>query len=208
MAIAIAMTEGTVKKYFQIRSRSATRHYRTLLSGAFTRTNALLEELALHGIAREGERCSEVLARDFISPAVKFELAERSVEERVGGEAIAVGDGANLFEPAFGAFVLRDGDGAVQPNDRGRTYRHQRVVKVKRSFPSQCPQCDGPSCEPMRWRPPRDTGSTRGPLPRGRGTFALRLQAVNPIGIDPGRRARSGCPMRRHALASAPRAGT
>ena len=97
--------------------------------GEFTRTHALLEETALHGIAREAERRSEVLAGDFISPAVKFELAQRGMEERVGGEAIAVGDGANLFEPAFGAFVLRDGDGAVQRNDRGRTYRHQRVVK-------------------------------------------------------------------------------
>ena len=107
----------------------ATRRYRTLRSGVFSRTNTLLDELSLHGIACEGERRSEVLARDFISPVVKFELAERGVEERVGGEAIAVGDGAHLFEPAFRAFVLRDGDGAVQRNDRGRTYRHQRVVK-------------------------------------------------------------------------------
>ena len=111
------------------RRHMATRHYRRLRISVFTRTNALLEKLSLHGIARERERRSEVLAGDFISPAVKFELAERGVEERVGGEAIAAGDGANLFEPAFGAFVLRDGDGAVQRNDRGRTYRHQRVVK-------------------------------------------------------------------------------
>src|SRR4029077_14907344 len=107
----------------------ATRHCRTLRSGVFTRTHALLEELPLHGIASEGERRSEVLAGDFISPAVKFELGERGVEERVGGEAIAAGEGANLFEPAFGAFVLRDGDGAVQRTDRGRTDRHYRVVK-------------------------------------------------------------------------------
>ena len=107
----------------------ATRHYRRLQSSLFTRTHALLEKLLLHGIAREGERRSEVLAGDFVSRAVKFELAERGMVERVGGEAIVVGDGANLFEPAFGAFVLRDGDGAVQRNDRGRTYPHQRVVK-------------------------------------------------------------------------------
>ena len=107
----------------------APRHHRTLRRGAFARAHALLDELSLHGIAREVERRSEVLAGDFISPAVKFEFAQRGVEERVGGEAIAVGDGANLFEPTLGPFVLRDGDGAVQGNDRRRAYRHQRVVK-------------------------------------------------------------------------------
>ena len=70
-----------------------------------------------------------MLARDLVPPAAKFELAKRRMVERIGGEPIAVGDSANLFEPAFGAFVLRDGDGAVEGNDRGRTYRHQRVVK-------------------------------------------------------------------------------
>ena len=93
------------------RRHMATRHCGMLRGGAFTRTHALLDELSLHGIAREAERRSEVLAGDFISPAVKFELAQRGMEERVGGEAIAAGDGA------------------VQRNDRGRTYRHQRVVK-------------------------------------------------------------------------------
>ena len=107
----------------------ATRHYRTLRSSALTRTHALIEELSLHGIARESERRSEVLARDVIAAAAEFEFAERRMVERVGGEAIAVDDGANLFEPALGTFVLRDGDGAVQRNDRGRAYRHQRVVK-------------------------------------------------------------------------------
>jgi hypothetical protein len=101
-----------------------TRHYRTLRSGVFRGTNALLEELSLHGIAREGERRSEVLARDFISPVVKFELAERGVVERVGGEAVAVENRPNLFEPALGTGLLRDGDGPVQRNDRGRTYGH------------------------------------------------------------------------------------
>src|SRR5262249_39551381 len=49
--------------------------------------------------------------------------------ERIGGEAIAVGDSTNLFEPAFGAFLLGDSDGPVKCNDRGRAYRYQAIVK-------------------------------------------------------------------------------
>ena len=159
------------------------------------------------GCARSRAPLGSARGRFSIS-AVKFELAERRMVERVGREAIAVDDGANLFEPAFGAFVLRDCDCTVQRNDPGKDVSSSMSCKVKRSFPSQCPQCDGPSRGPMRSRPLRDIGSAGNPLPRGRGTFALRPQAVNPIGIDPGRRARSGCPMPRRALASAPRAGT
>src|SRR5262249_6154638 len=75
---------------------------------AFTRTDALLDEAALHGVARQVERLVEMLARDLGSPAVKFELAERRMIERIGGKAIAVGDSMNLFEAAFGAFMLGD----------------------------------------------------------------------------------------------------
>src|SRR5262249_59791538 len=65
---------------------------------AFTATDALLDEAPLHGVARQVERLVEMLARDLGSPAVKFELAERRMIERIGGKAIAVGDRMNLFE--------------------------------------------------------------------------------------------------------------
>src|SRR5262245_44892061 len=96
---------------------------------AFTRIDALLEKAPLHGVSRQVERLVEVLARDLGSSAVKFELAERRMIERIGGKAIAVGDSMNLFEAAFGAFMLGDSDCPVECNDRGRAYRYQGVVK-------------------------------------------------------------------------------
>src|SRR5262249_51058046 len=102
---------------------------RPLLPSAAARAHAPLEEPSLHGVTRERERGSEVRARNFVPPAAQLELAERREVERIGGEAIAVGDRADRFEPALGTLVLRDGDGAVERDDRGRTNRHQRVVE-------------------------------------------------------------------------------
>src|SRR5262245_52492115 len=96
---------------------------------AFTRTDALLEEAALHGVSRQVERLAEVLARDLGSSTAKFELPERRMIERIGGEAIAVGDIMNLFAAAFRAFMLSDSDCPVECNDRGRAYPHQAIVK-------------------------------------------------------------------------------
>ena len=134
----------------------ATRHYRTLRRGAFTRTKALLEKLSLHGIACEVERRSEVLAGDFVSPAVKFDFAERGVVERDSREAIAVGDGANLFEPAFRGLRVARWRWRGSTQRPGKDASSSTCCKAKRSFPSQCPRCDGPSHEPTRWRPRRD----------------------------------------------------
>ncbi len=67
--------------------------------------------------------------------APKFKLAERGVVERIGGEPIAVGNAANLFEPALGTLALRDGDGTVERNYRRRTDCHQHAVKRNDLFP-------------------------------------------------------------------------
>lgn len=73
-----------------------------LWSAAFARVHALLEGSPLHGVARQRERCSEVLARGLAPSAAKLKLTERRVVERIGGDAIAVGDRMDLFEPALG----------------------------------------------------------------------------------------------------------
>ena len=92
-------------------------------------SHALLEEPSLHGIAGDGQRCSEMLIRGFASTAAKLEIAQRGEVKRIGGQSIRPGNGVNLFEPTFGTFVLRDRDGAVEGDDRRRANRHQRVVE-------------------------------------------------------------------------------
>jgi len=96
---------------------------------AFARANAPIEEAALHRVARECDGCSEVLARGLVPPAAQLKLAKRRRVEGIRGEAIAVGNGADLFEPTLGPLILRDRDGTVQRDNRRGTYRHQRVVQ-------------------------------------------------------------------------------
>src|SRR5271168_625097 len=95
---------------------------------SFARAEAAIEEPALHRVARQCERCSEVLARRLVPPAAKLELADRRGIERICGKAIAVGDRADLFEPTLGTLGLCDRNGPVEGHYRGRTYRHQRAV--------------------------------------------------------------------------------
>ena len=45
------------------------------------------------------------------------------------GESLGAGDAANLLDAASGTILLRDGNGAIERDDRGRAYRHQRVVE-------------------------------------------------------------------------------
>src|SRR5580765_6042467 len=54
---------------------------------AFTRADAVLEELALHRVSREPERGDEVRARGLVAPGPELQLAERGVVERVAGQA-------------------------------------------------------------------------------------------------------------------------
>ena len=70
------------------------------------------------GLRAQSEGRAEVLGRDFGPAAAKLKLAERGVIEGIGGQAIRVGDGADLLEPALGTFTLRDGDGAVERHHR------------------------------------------------------------------------------------------
>jgi len=98
-------------------------------TAALARANASIEETALHRVARQSERRPEVLARGLIPAAAKLELAERRRVERICSEAIAVGNGADRFEPTLRSLALRDRNGAVERDDRRRAYCHQRVVE-------------------------------------------------------------------------------
>src|SRR5260370_4317699 len=95
----------------------------------FAHAEALIEKTALHRIARQRQRRTEVLARGRVSPAAKLKLAERRGVKRIGGEAISVFDRADRLEPALQTVALRDRYRAVERHDRGRTYRHQSVVE-------------------------------------------------------------------------------
>jgi len=81
------------------------------------------------GLRASAMACSEVLARGLVPPAAQLKLAKRRRVEGIRGEAIAVGNGADLFEPTLGPLILRDRDGTVQRDNRRGTYRHQRVVQ-------------------------------------------------------------------------------
>src|SRR5260370_15368434 len=110
---------------------------------AFARDNALIEELAFHWVACAGERFSEVRARNLVPAASKLKLAKGGEVERIRGEAIAVGNRADLFEPTLGTLVLGDRDGAVQRDNRGRTYRDQLVVERDDSLPVRVVRAEG-----------------------------------------------------------------
>ncbi len=71
-----------------------------LRSGAFACTDALLQELSLHGIARERERGEEIFVRVLRLSTPKLKLAKRGVVERIAGETVRIGYRANLFQPA------------------------------------------------------------------------------------------------------------
>ena len=61
-----------------------------LACASFARVDAPIEKPALHRVARQSERCSEMLARGLVPSAAKLELAERRGVEWILGEAIAV----------------------------------------------------------------------------------------------------------------------
>ena len=64
----------------------------------FAHPNTLVEEPALHGVARQSERRSEVLPRSLVPPAAKFHFAKRRVIEGICGEPLDVRNRPDLFE--------------------------------------------------------------------------------------------------------------
>src|SRR5579862_6275159 len=89
----------------------------------------MLQKPAFCGVAGEGEGGAEMLAGELGPAGARFKFAERGMVKGIAGETLRIGDGANLFEPALGTFMLRDGDGAVERHDRRRANGRQSVVK-------------------------------------------------------------------------------
>ena len=81
--------------------------YHLLRIASIARPHALIEESALHRIARQSERCAEVLARGLVPPAAKLKLAQCRGVERICGKGVAVDNRADLFEPTLGTLVRR-----------------------------------------------------------------------------------------------------
>src|SRR5262245_17961927 len=91
--------------------------------------NALIEESAFHRIARQRQSRAEVLARDFLPPKAQLKLTKGRRVKWIAGEAVAILDRANRFEPALRTIALRDRNGAVECHHWRRSHRHQQVVK-------------------------------------------------------------------------------
>src|SRR5262249_60823698 len=70
-----------------------------------------------------------MVARNAMLPAPKLKLAHRREVKGITGKTVALRDRVDLLQPALRAIALRDRDGAVERDDRGRTDSHQRVVK-------------------------------------------------------------------------------
>src|SRR5262245_62453204 len=70
-----------------------------------------------------------MLAGAWLAVAAMLELTERRVIERIVFKALDAGDGANLVEPAFGPFTLRDGNGSIERHNWGGPKGHQRIVQ-------------------------------------------------------------------------------
>jgi hypothetical protein len=81
---------------------------------ACTRENRDLRE------APQATRCPDPGGSE---PAVA-KFAKRGEVERVCGEAITVGNMTDLIEPVLGTLALRDCDGAIERDNRGRTNQH------------------------------------------------------------------------------------
>src|SRR5207237_6791944 len=93
------------------------------------RCYALLKELTLHLIPRARSGVFEMLPRRLASTRSQFELAERRKIERITHESIGIGNGANLLQATLRPLELRDGNGAVEGDDRRRTDGDQCVVQ-------------------------------------------------------------------------------
>ena len=68
------------------------------------RSEAPLQEVALHHIACERKGRAEVIASNAVVPAPKLKLAQRRGVERIAGKTIAVSNGVYLFEPTLRAW--------------------------------------------------------------------------------------------------------
>ena len=78
----------------------------------------LSQEAPLGRVASQLQRVAKVSPGWRRSSGAKLQLAERRRIERISREPVAVLDRFDRFEPRFGSFQLRDGDGAVQRDDR------------------------------------------------------------------------------------------
>jgi hypothetical protein len=71
-------------------------------------------------------RFSEVLTRCLVPPRAKRELAKCRGVEWICGQAIVIGNGACLFEPALWPLVLCDRDGPNSISNGCTKYQYSR----------------------------------------------------------------------------------
>jgi len=88
-----------------------------------------MEESAFHRIARQRQRCAEVLSRDVVAPTAQLKLAKGCRVKWIGSEAVAILDRIDRFEPTLRTIALRDRYRAVESDHRRRPYQDQRIVQ-------------------------------------------------------------------------------
>src|SRR6266446_6655486 len=101
--------------------------YHLLRIASIARPHALIEESALHRIARKSECFRKVLVGSLVLAASKLEFAKRRRVKRIRCQAIEISDGTDLFQPTLRTVALSDCDSAIERDYWGRTYLHQRV---------------------------------------------------------------------------------
>src|SRR6516162_4736121 len=85
-----------------------------LVSGTFTSTDAMFEELPLHRVAGNGEGSSEMISCGFVPPTAQFKLAERGMEEGVMDQAVRIRDRMNFLKSTLRTVPLGDSDGTIE----------------------------------------------------------------------------------------------
>src|ERR1700688_4786415 len=95
-----------------------------LRSGPFRGSQTLLEELPLHRVTCKCEGFPKMHEGVPMLSFAKLKFAERSMIERIAPEAVRISNRSKLFEAALRTLALRDGDGAVERNNRRRPNGH------------------------------------------------------------------------------------
>jgi hypothetical protein len=111
---------------FQLRCRVSLAH-----------CNSPSQKSPFHRIAREGKRRAKVPARDFPFSAAKFKFAQCRSMKWIRGQAIAITDGLDLCESAFGTLILCDRGRAIERDDRRRIQCDQGILPMTRQMTTQ-----------------------------------------------------------------------
>ena len=105
-------------------------------SGVTCSCCAAAEKLSFLRIARERSGLPKMRMRRRGPAATQFKFAQRCFIEWIARQAFGVVHGAQRFIAPFSAVALRNGNGAIERDDRRRVQRKQRIIKRDDCFQS------------------------------------------------------------------------